>query len=60
MGKRGQELPLSSLATHRVVAAATRTRPHGGRRVLYVDVLGVKLAWPDDIARGKKPKRLPV
>jgi len=60
MGEAEVKSYLSSLATHRMVAAATQNQAMAALLFLYVDVLGVKLAWLDDVVRAKKPKRLPV
>lgn len=60
MGEAEVKRYLSSLATHRRVAAATQNQAMAALLFLFVDVLGVKLEWLDDVARAKKPKRLPV
>ena len=51
---------LSSLATDRKVAAATQNQALSTLLFLYKDVLGVELPWMGEIARAKRPRRLPV
>jgi integron integrase len=51
---------LSSLATHREVAASTQNQALAALLFLYRNVLGIELAWMDGITRAKRPKRLPT
>src|SRR5262249_53666325 len=51
---------LSSLATERKVAAATQNQALAALLFLYKEVLGMDLPWLGDIARAKRPRRLPV
>lgn len=50
----------SSLASEGNVAAATQNQALAALLFLYRHVLGIRLAWLDEIVRAKKPKRLPV
>jgi integrase len=51
---------LSSLAEERRVAAGTQNQALAALLFMYRHVLGVPMAMNRDIARAKKPKRLPV
>jgi integron integrase len=51
---------LTSLAVDGRVAASTQNQALSALLFLYRDVLGVELPWLDDIARAKRPTRLPV
>ncbi len=51
---------LSSLATHRHVAASTQNQALAALLFLYREVLGMDLPWMQGIARAKKARRLPV
>ena len=51
---------LSHLATEGDVAAATQQQALSALLFLYREVLGIDLPWMHDLARPKKPKRLPV
>src|SRR5699024_7462146 len=51
---------LTYLATERGVSAATHQQALSALLFLYRNVLMVELAWLGDIARPKKPRRLPV
>ncbi len=51
---------LSSLATDRHVAAATQNQALSAILFLYKEVLGIELPWLGEIARAKRPRRLPV
>lgn len=59
-GAREVEAFLSSLALGQNVATSTQNQAMGAILFLYRDVLGVGLDWIDNVARAKKPKRLPV
>ena len=60
MGKQEVEAFLTSLAVERGVAAATQNLALSAILFLYREVLAVPLPWLDDVARAKKPARLPV
>ena len=51
---------LSSLANRGNVAASTQNQALAALLFLYRQVLGIELPWMDDIARAKRPKRLPT
>ena len=51
---------LSTLANRGRVAAATQNQALAAILFLYREVLGMQLAWMDDIVRAKRPKRLPT
>jgi len=51
---------LSSLAVDRKVSASTQNQALAALLFLYVQVLGVRLPWLDDIVRASRPRRLPV
>ncbi len=51
---------LSSLATDRRVAASTQNQALAALLFLYKEVLGIELPWMGEIARAKRPRRLPV
>ncbi|MBA2733992.1 MAG: integron integrase [Acidobacteria bacterium] len=51
---------LSNLANERNVAASTQNQALSAILFLYREVLNVSLDWIDNIARAKKPARLPV
>ena len=60
MGEQEVSDFLSHLAVNRKVAASTQTQALSAILFLYRDVLKQPLEWMDDIARAKKPSRLPV
>ena len=60
MGKQEVEAFLTSLAVERGVAAATQNLALSAILFLYREVLAVPLPWLDDVARAKKPARLPT
>ena len=60
MGKQEVEAFLTDLAVERGVAAATQNLALSAILFLYREVLAVPLPWLDDVARAKKPARLPV
>ena len=51
---------LSSLASHRGVAAATQNQALSALLFLYREVLALDLPWLGGIAHAKRPRRLPV
>jgi len=51
---------LSALAVHGHVSASTQNQALCALVFLYRHVLGQSLGWLDDIARAKRPQRLPV
>lgn len=51
---------LTGLAVEGRVAASTQNQALAAILFLYRDVLGVKLAWMDDVVRAKRPQRLPT
>ena len=51
---------LTSLAVRDQVAASTQNQALSALLFLYRDVLGVELPWLADLARAKRPQRLPV
>lgn len=51
---------LSRLATRDNVAASTQNQALSALLFLYREVLGVELAWMEDVVRAKRPQRLPV
>jgi integron integrase len=51
---------LSHLASERQVAAATQNQALSALLFLYREVLGIELAWLDDLERAQRPQRLPV
>ena len=51
---------LSSLAVQRHVAASTQNQALAAVLFLYREVLALDLPWLTDVARAKRPRRLPV
>ena len=51
---------LTHLAVEGKVSASTQNQALSALLFLYRDVLGVELAWLDDVVRAKRPARLPV
>jgi integron integrase len=51
---------LDHLANERDVAASTHNQALSALLFLYRDVLGVELPWLGDIARPRRPRRMPV
>lgn len=51
---------LTGLAVEGRVAASTQNQALAAILFIYRDVLGVKLAWMDDVVRAKRPLRLPT
>jgi len=51
---------LTYLAVERGVAASTQNQAMAALLFLYREVLGIEVAWMDDMVRAKRPKRLPV
>lgn len=60
MGKREVEAFLTHLAVERDVAAATQGQALSAILFLYQEVLGLPIAWLDDVVRAKRPQRLPT
>ncbi len=60
LGTPGIEQFLSALAVKDQVAAATQNQALGALLFLYREVLRITVDWLDDVARAKKPVRLPV
>jgi len=60
MGSSEVSAFLSSLANEGQVAAATQNQALAATLFLYKAVLGVELPWMGEIARAKRPRRLPV
>lgn len=60
MGSAEVEAFLTSLAVTRNVAASTQNQALAAILFLYKEVLGVELAWLEDVSRAKKPRRLPA
>lgn len=60
MGAPQVEAFLTHLAIERNVAAATQNQTLSTLLFLYKEVLGVELAWLDDVQRARKPQRLPT
>jgi integron integrase len=50
---------LSSLAERGGVSASTQNQALAALMFLYRDVLSTELAWPVDVVRAKRPRRLP-
>jgi site-specific recombinase XerD len=51
---------LSDLAVNHHVAASTQNQALSAILFLYQHVLRQEIGWIDDVARAKKPKKLPV
>ncbi len=60
MGRGEIEAFLTDLAVTRNVSAATQNQALSALLFLYKEVLGLDLPWMDNIARAKKPARLPT
>ncbi|MBS1155132.1 MAG: integrase [Proteobacteria bacterium] len=60
MGSTEVEAFLTWLAVEGNVATATQNQALAAILFLYREVLGTELPWMNDIARAKKPRRLPV
>ena len=60
MGEAEVAAFLSYLAMERNVAAATQNQALSAILFLYTNVLGRDLDWLKDVARAKRPRRLPV
>ena len=60
MGGAEVEAFLTHLAVDRHVSASTQNQAKAALLYLYKQVLGVELAWLDDVVQAKTPKRLPV
>ena len=60
MGVAEVEVFLSMLATRDKVAASTQNQALSALLFLYREVLGMELAWVEQVVRAKRPQRLPV
>lgn len=60
MGVAEIEAFLSTLATRDKVSASTQNQALSALLFLYKEVLGIELAWVEQVVRAKRPKRLPV
>ena len=60
MGAPEVEAFLTHLAVVGKVAASTQNQALSALLFLYREVLGVEIGWLDDMARAKRPERLPV
>ena len=60
MGAPELEAFLSHLAVDRNVSASTQNQAKSALLFLYREVLGVELAWLENVTQAKAPKRLPV
>ena len=60
MGKLEIEAFLTHLAVKRKVSAGTQNQALNAILFLYRQVLNIDLPWLEDVARAKKPTRLPV
>ena len=60
MGEREISVFLTHLAVNRKVAASTQNQAFCALLFLYVQVLQRKLDFIDDVARGKRPAKIPV
>lgn len=59
MGSAEVEAFLTSLAVDQKVSASTQNQALAALLFLYKEVLGVELAWLQDVTRAKRPRRLP-
>lgn len=60
MGEKEITAYLTHLAVIRDVSASTQNQALSALLFLYRKVLGMELAWLDNVVRAKRPKRLPV
>ena len=60
MGSAEVEAFLTYLAVERHVSASTQNQAKAALLYLYKQVLGMELAWLDEVVQAKTPKRLPV
>jgi len=60
MGGAEVEAFLTHLAVDRQVSASTQNQAKAALLYLYKQVLGMELAWLDDVVQAKTPRRLPV
>ena len=60
MGAAEIETFLNHLANERNVAASTHNQALSALLFRYGEVLGIDLPWLDDIARPKRPRRVPL
>jgi integron integrase len=60
MGAAELEAFLSHLAVAGKVAASTQNQALSALLFLYRDVLGIELAWMEDVVRAKRPARVPT
>jgi len=60
LGAAHVEAFLTGLAVEGGVAASTQNQALSALLFLYREVLGLKLAWMDDVVRHKRPQRVPT
>lgn len=60
MGAAEVEAFLTHLAVDRHVSASTQNQAKAAILYLYKQVLGIELAWLDEVVQAKTPRRLPV
>ena len=60
LGAAHVEAFLTHLAVEGNVAASTQNQALSAVLFLYREVLGMKLAWMDDVVRAKRPQRVPT
>lgn len=60
LGAAQVEAFLTALAVEGKVAASTQNQALSAVLFLYREVLGLKLAWMDDVVRAKRPQRVPT
>jgi len=60
MGAAEVEAFLSHLAVERQVSASTQNQAKAAILYLYKQVLGIELAWLDEVVQARRPQRLPV
>ncbi len=60
LGAAHVEAFLTRLAVDGRVAASTQNQALSALLFLYREVLGLKLAWMDDVVRAKRPQRVPT
>ena len=59
-GAREVQAFLTALAVEGKVAASTQNQALSALLFLYREVLGLKLAWMDEVVRAKRPQRVPT
>lgn len=60
LGAGEVEVFLTGLAVEGNVAASTQNQALSALLFLYREVLGLKLAWMDEVVRAKRPQRVPT